>query len=165
MVTIEQTQDGKDSFVTEITPPRRDFSKVVTRTSSAAQLADYSRSRAVCILRPYGTRIWDAFSRPSISDKPRGHSTPTFSSAAHPPRACEARGRAASKYLRRRVAIRPAGRRRRSWRKAGRAPTSRRSSDYVAPKLVRRCSTCAAMITSGPTGSLEKVTRPFLPHY
>ena len=47
------------SFVTEITPQSKDFSRWYTDVIRRAELADYSPVKGCMVIRPYGFEIWD----------------------------------------------------------------------------------------------------------
>src|SRR5712672_4563202 len=48
-----------DSFVTEITPRSKDFSRRYLDVVARAELADYSPVRGCMVIRPYGYAIWE----------------------------------------------------------------------------------------------------------
>jgi prolyl-tRNA synthetase len=49
----------KDSFVTEITPRSKDFSRWYLDVVQRAELADYSPVKGCMVIRPYGYAIWE----------------------------------------------------------------------------------------------------------
>src|SRR6267154_4678312 len=48
-----------DSFVTEITPRSKDFSRWYLDVVARAELADYSPVKGCMVIRPYGYAIWE----------------------------------------------------------------------------------------------------------
>src|SRR5471030_864334 len=59
MAKQDKPKDGKDSFVTEITPRSQDFSKWYLDVVRRAELADYSPVKGCMVIRPYGYAIWE----------------------------------------------------------------------------------------------------------
>src|SRR5476649_393119 len=59
MAKPDKPKDGKDSFVTEITPRSQDFSKWYLDVVRRAELADYSPVKGCMVIRPYGYAIWE----------------------------------------------------------------------------------------------------------
>jgi len=59
MAKQDKPKDGKDSFVTEITPRSQDFSKWYLDVVRRAELADYSPVKGFMVIRPYGYAIWE----------------------------------------------------------------------------------------------------------
>jgi len=53
----------KDSFVTEITPRSKDFSRWYLDVVRRAELADYSPVKGCMVIRPYGYAIWEHIQR------------------------------------------------------------------------------------------------------
>src|SRR3954466_4241113 len=51
--------DKPDSFVTEITPRSKDFSRLYLDVVRRAELADYSPVKGCMVIRPYGYAIWE----------------------------------------------------------------------------------------------------------
>jgi prolyl-tRNA synthetase len=51
--------DKQDSFVTEITPRSKDYSRWYLDVVLRAQLADYSPVKGCMVIRPYGYAIWE----------------------------------------------------------------------------------------------------------
>src|SRR4026208_1857595 len=70
---------GTDSFVTEITPRSKDFSRWYLDLVRRAELADYSPVKGCMVIRPYGYAIWEliqqAFDREVQAP---GHVNPYF---------------------------------------------------------------------------------------
>jgi prolyl-tRNA synthetase len=52
-------KDGKDAFVTEITPRSQDFSRWYLDLVLRAELADYSPVKGCMVIRPYGYAMWE----------------------------------------------------------------------------------------------------------
>src|SRR4026208_2607832 len=50
---------GTDSFVTEITPRSKDFSRWYLDVVRRAELADYLPVKGCMVIRPYGYAIWE----------------------------------------------------------------------------------------------------------
>jgi len=67
-------KDGKESFVTEITPRSQDFSRWYLDVVRKAELADYSPVKGCMVIRPYGYAIWELLQR-ALDDriKATGH--------------------------------------------------------------------------------------------
>jgi prolyl-tRNA synthetase len=59
MAKPDKPNDGKPSFVTEITPRSKDFSKWYLDVVARAELADYSPVKGCMVIRPYGYAIWE----------------------------------------------------------------------------------------------------------
>ena len=59
MAKQDKPKDGKDTFVTEITPRSQDFSKWYLDVVRRAELADYSPVKGCMVIRPYGYAIWE----------------------------------------------------------------------------------------------------------
>src|SRR5476651_920890 len=59
MAKQDKPKDGKDAFVTEITPRSQDFSKWYLDVVRRAELADYSPVKGCMVIRPYGYAIWE----------------------------------------------------------------------------------------------------------
>src|SRR5437588_12305796 len=59
MAKQDKPNDGKNSFVTEITPRSQDFSKWYVDVVRRAELADYSPVKGCMVIRPYGYAIWE----------------------------------------------------------------------------------------------------------
>ena len=59
MAKQDKPNDGKNSFVTEITPRSQDFSKWYIDVVLRAELADYSPVKGCMVIRPYGYAIWE----------------------------------------------------------------------------------------------------------
>ena len=59
MAKQDKPKDGKDSYVTEITPRSQDFSKWYLDVVRRAELADYSPVKGCMVIRPYGYAIWE----------------------------------------------------------------------------------------------------------
>jgi prolyl-tRNA synthetase len=55
----QKAKDGKDAFVTEITPRSQDFSQWYLDVVRKAELADYSPVKGCMVIRPYGYAIWE----------------------------------------------------------------------------------------------------------
>jgi prolyl-tRNA synthetase len=55
----KKPKDGKDAFVTEITPRSQDFSRWYLDVVRRAELADYSPVKGCMVIRPYGYAIWE----------------------------------------------------------------------------------------------------------
>jgi prolyl-tRNA synthetase len=55
----QKLKDGKDAFVTEITPRSEDFSRWYLDVVRRAELADYSPVKGCMVIRPYGYAIWE----------------------------------------------------------------------------------------------------------
>jgi prolyl-tRNA synthetase len=55
----KDNQGKKDSFVTEITPRSRDFSRWYLDVVRKSELADYSPVKGCMVIRPYGYAIWE----------------------------------------------------------------------------------------------------------
>jgi prolyl-tRNA synthetase len=55
----QKPKDGKESFVTEITPQSQDFSQWYLDVVRKAELADYSPVKGCMVIRPYGYAIWE----------------------------------------------------------------------------------------------------------
>jgi prolyl-tRNA synthetase len=55
----EKPKDGKDAFVTEITPRSQDFSRWYLDVVRRAELADYSPVKGCMVIRPYGYAMWE----------------------------------------------------------------------------------------------------------
>src|SRR5262249_17250292 len=55
----QKAKDGKDAFVTEITPQSQDFSQWYLDVVRKAELADYSPVKGCMVIRPYGYAIWE----------------------------------------------------------------------------------------------------------
>jgi prolyl-tRNA synthetase len=56
MAKQDKNKEGKDSFVTEITPRSKDFSQWYLDVVRRAELADYSPVKGCMVIRPYGYR-------------------------------------------------------------------------------------------------------------
>src|SRR6478609_2080669 len=54
-----EKKDKQDSFVTEITPRSKDFSRWYLDVVQRAELADYSPVKGCMVIRPYGYAIWE----------------------------------------------------------------------------------------------------------
>jgi prolyl-tRNA synthetase len=54
---------GSDSFVTEITPRTKDYSRWYLDVVRRAELADYSPVKGCMVIRPYGYAIWELIQR------------------------------------------------------------------------------------------------------
>src|SRR5437016_8796604 len=59
----KKPNDGKDKFVTEITPRSQDFSRWYLDVVRRAELADYSPVKGFMVIRPYGYAIWEFIQR------------------------------------------------------------------------------------------------------
>src|SRR5437870_9743773 len=59
MAKQEKARQGKDAFVTEITPRSKDFSQWYLDVVRKAELADYSPVKGCMVIRPYGYAIWE----------------------------------------------------------------------------------------------------------
>src|SRR6195256_271795 len=59
MAKQEKPQQGKDAFVTEITPRSKDFSQWYLDVVLKAELADYSPVKGCMVIRPYGYAMWE----------------------------------------------------------------------------------------------------------
>jgi prolyl-tRNA synthetase len=59
MAKQDRPQQGKDAFVTEITPRSQDFSQWYLDVVRKAELADYSPVKGCMVIRPYGYAIWE----------------------------------------------------------------------------------------------------------
>jgi prolyl-tRNA synthetase len=59
MAKQEKPKEGKDAFVTEITPRSQDFSQWYLDVVRKAELADYSPVKGCMVIRPYGYAIWE----------------------------------------------------------------------------------------------------------
>src|SRR5437870_4250879 len=59
MAKQEKARQGKDAFVTEITPRSQDFSQWYLDVVRRAELADYSPVKGCMVIRPYGYAIWE----------------------------------------------------------------------------------------------------------
>src|SRR5438094_1449688 len=59
MAKQEKPHQGKDAFVTEITPRSQDFSRWYLDVVRKAELADYSPVKGCMVIRPYGYAIWE----------------------------------------------------------------------------------------------------------
>jgi len=55
----KKPKDGKDAFVTEITPRSQDFSRWYLDVVRRAELADYSPVKGCMVIRPYGYAMWE----------------------------------------------------------------------------------------------------------
>jgi prolyl-tRNA synthetase len=56
---MTKSGEGKEAFVTEITPRSEDFSRWYTDVIRRAELADYSPVKGCMVIRPYGYAIWE----------------------------------------------------------------------------------------------------------
>ena len=56
---MAKSGEGKEGFVTEITPRSEDFSRWYTDVIRRAELADYSPVKGCMVIRPYGYAIWE----------------------------------------------------------------------------------------------------------
>ena len=56
---MAKSGEGKESFVTEITPRSEDFSRWYTDVIRRAELADYSPVKGCMVIRPYGYAVWE----------------------------------------------------------------------------------------------------------
>jgi len=56
---MAKSDEGKEGFVTEITPRSEDFSRWYTDVVRRAELADYSPVKGCMVIRPYGYAIWE----------------------------------------------------------------------------------------------------------
>jgi len=56
---MTKSGEGKEGFVTEITPRSEDFSRWYTDVIRRAELADYSPVKGCMVIRPYGYAIWE----------------------------------------------------------------------------------------------------------
>ncbi len=54
-----KAKEGRDAFVTEITPQSKDFSQWYLDVVRKAELADYSPVKGCMVIRPYGYAIWE----------------------------------------------------------------------------------------------------------
>src|SRR5438094_7741709 len=59
MAKQEKPHQGKDAFVTEITPRSKDFSQWYLDVVRKAELADYSPVKGCMVIRPYGYAMWE----------------------------------------------------------------------------------------------------------
>jgi prolyl-tRNA synthetase len=55
----QKAKEGRDAFVTEITPQSKDFSQWYLDVVRKAELADYSPVKGCMVIRPYGYAIWE----------------------------------------------------------------------------------------------------------
>ena len=58
-MVMAKSGEGKEGFVTEITPRSEDFSRWYTDVVRRAELADYSPVKGCMVIRPYGYAIWE----------------------------------------------------------------------------------------------------------
>ena len=79
MAKQEKARQGKDAFVTEITPRSKDFSQWYLDVVRKAELADYSPVKGCMVIRPYGYAMWELIQKAlDTRIKATGHVTRTF---------------------------------------------------------------------------------------
>src|SRR5476651_1905486 len=96
MAKQDKPKDGKDAFVTEITPRSQDFSKWYLDVVRRAELADYSPVKGCMVIRPYGYAIWELIQQAFDREfKRTGHLNAYFPLSF--PRACSTKRRSTLK--------------------------------------------------------------------